>query len=73
MGIHLKLSSGGIAGTVADPKLIYAAVPKLNSVSLILCHNHPSAEVPGFVLQLQHHFSECINYLNRGRINEWFS
>lgn len=37
-----NVSSGGITGTVADPRLIFAAALKVNAVSLILCHNHPS-------------------------------
>ena len=37
-----NVSSGGITGTVADPRLIYSAALKVNAVSLILCHNHPS-------------------------------
>jgi DNA repair protein RadC len=40
-----NLSSGGITGTVADPRLIYAAALKINAVSLILCHNHPSGNL----------------------------
>lgn len=37
-----NVSSGGITGTVADPRLIYSAALKVNAVSLILSHNHPS-------------------------------
>jgi DNA repair protein RadC len=40
-----NLSSGGITGTVADPRLIYSAALKVNAVSLILCHNHPSGSL----------------------------
>jgi DNA repair protein RadC len=40
-----KISSGGIAGTVADPKLIFKkCLDELASV-LILVHNHPSGNV----------------------------
>ncbi|MEI6949845.1 JAB domain-containing protein [Paraflavisolibacter sp. H34] len=35
-------SSGGITGTVADPRLILATALRLNAVSLLLSHNHPS-------------------------------
>ena len=38
-------SSGGITGTVADPRLIYSAALRINAVSLILCHNHPSGNL----------------------------
>lgn len=37
-----NVSSGGITGTVADPRLIFIAALKVHAVSLILCHNHPS-------------------------------
>src|SRR5687768_78675 len=37
-----NVSSGGITGTVADPRLIFSAALKVNAISLILCHNHPS-------------------------------
>lgn len=40
-----NLSSGGITGTVADPRLIYAAALKVHAVSLILSHNHPSGSL----------------------------
>lgn len=35
-------SSGGITGTVADPRLILAAALKSLAISIVLCHNHPS-------------------------------
>ncbi|MBY0482605.1 MAG: JAB domain-containing protein, partial [Chitinophagaceae bacterium] len=41
----IEISSGGISGTVADPRLIFAAALKLNASSLILCHNHPSGNL----------------------------
>jgi DNA repair protein RadC len=37
-----EVSSGGITGTVADPRLILAAALKSLSVAIVLCHNHPS-------------------------------
>ncbi len=37
------VSQGGISGTVADPKVIFATALKCGSSSLILAHNHPSA------------------------------
>ena len=40
-----NLSSGGITGTVADQRLIYSAALKVNAVSLILSHNHPSGSL----------------------------
>ena len=41
LGIY-EVSSGGVSGTVADPKLIFSAALKANASSLILAHNHPS-------------------------------
>lgn len=40
-----ELSTGGVAGTVADPKLVFAAALKINACNIILCHNHPSGNV----------------------------
>lgn len=40
-----NVSSGGITGTVADPRIIYTAALKVNAVSLILSHNHPSGSL----------------------------
>lgn len=37
-----NVSSGGVTGTVADPKLIFMAALRVNAVNIILCHNHPS-------------------------------
>ncbi|GGF50693.1 JAB domain-containing protein [Echinicola rosea] len=38
----VDISTGGISGTVADPKLIFASALKTNSSAIILRHNHPS-------------------------------
>ena len=40
-----ELSTGGVTGTVADPKLVFAAALKLNACNIILCHNHPSGSL----------------------------
>lgn len=40
-----ELSSGGVTGTVADPKLVFTAALKLNACHIILCHNHPSGNL----------------------------
>lgn len=37
-----EASSGGVSGTVADPKLIFIAALKMNACALIIAHNHPS-------------------------------
>ncbi|MBT8219985.1 MAG: DNA repair protein RadC [Bacteroidia bacterium] len=40
-----KISSGGIAGTVADPKVIFKKVLDQYGVAIILVHNHPSGNL----------------------------
>lgn len=40
-----EISSGGITGTVADPRLIFTAALKANAVSIVLAHNHPSGNL----------------------------
>ncbi len=40
-----EVSSGGVSGTVADPKLIFAAAIKGNASGIILSHNHPSGNL----------------------------
>ena len=44
LGVY-KVSSGGITGTVADPKQIFTAALKANACSLVLSHNHPSGNL----------------------------
>jgi DNA repair protein RadC len=39
------LSTGGITGTVADPRLLFTASLKLNTCGVILAHNHPSGNL----------------------------
>lgn len=38
----LKVSQGGMSGTVVDIRLIMAAAINSMSSSIIICHNHPS-------------------------------
>ena len=40
-----EVSTGGIAGTVADPKLIFVAALKAGASGMILSHNHPSGNL----------------------------
>lgn len=40
-----KISSGGIAGTVADGKIIFHIALKELASAIILCHNHPSGNL----------------------------
>ena len=39
------ISSGGITGTVADPRIILKKALEEEAVSVILCHNHPSGNL----------------------------
>jgi len=41
----VHISSGGLSGTVADPKLIFTSALKACASGIILCHNHPSGEL----------------------------
>ncbi|MFZ6012124.1 MAG: JAB domain-containing protein [Bacteroidota bacterium] len=40
-----EVSTGGVSGTVADPKLIFAAAIKAMATGLVLSHNHPSGNL----------------------------
>lgn len=40
-----EVSTGGTSGTVADPKLIFAAAIKSGACGMILAHNHPSGNL----------------------------
>ena len=40
-----EMSSGGVSGTVADPRLIFIAALKTNTVNVVLAHNHPSGNL----------------------------
>ena len=39
---YAKISQGGITGTVADTRLVFATALKAAATSVILSHNHPS-------------------------------
>jgi DNA repair protein RadC len=40
----VNISQGGISGTIADPKIIFAVALKACASGIILSHNHPSGE-----------------------------
>lgn len=40
-----EVSQGGLAGTVADPKLIFVCALKAAACGIILAHNHPSGSL----------------------------
>lgn len=39
------VSTGGITGTVADPRIILAGALCSGAVNIVLCHNHPSGSL----------------------------
>ena len=41
----VDISQGGLSGTVADPKVIFAAALKSCASDIVLAHNHPSGEL----------------------------
>lgn len=41
----LELSSGGLTGTIADPRLIFVAALKAGAVAIAISHNHPSSNL----------------------------
>lgn len=44
--VHFEIvSSGGLTGTVADPRVILKKAIQEDAVSIILCHNHPSGSL----------------------------
>ena len=40
-----EVSTGGVAHTVADPKIIFAAAIKSNASGILISHNHPSGNL----------------------------
>ncbi|WP_162054689.1 JAB domain-containing protein [Pontibacter pamirensis] len=52
LGIY-ETSTGGVAGTVADPKIIFVAALKACASSIVLCHNHPSGNLKPSAADLQ--------------------
>lgn len=41
----VNISSGGITGTVVDPKKVFKFALEYNATSMILGHNHPSGQI----------------------------
>jgi len=40
-----QISSGGVSGTVVDPKIIFRHALEASASAIILCHNHPSGNL----------------------------
>ncbi|ETZ19873.1 hypothetical protein N824_06600 [Pedobacter sp. V48] len=47
------ISKGGLAGTVADPKIIFKTALEHNAAFIILAHNHPSGNLKPSTQDLQ--------------------
>ncbi|WP_010602115.1 JAB domain-containing protein [Pedobacter agri] len=41
----IDISTGGVSGTILDPKIIFSIALKANTSAIILCHNHPSGNI----------------------------
>lgn len=41
----VEISTGGVTGTIADPRIILVAALKAGACGLILSHNHPSGSL----------------------------
>ena len=44
LGIY-EMSTGGVAGTIADTRLVFIAALKANACGIIISHNHPSGNL----------------------------
>jgi DNA repair protein RadC len=42
---YYKVSTGGVAGTICDAKVIYTIALNATATSIILSHNHPSGNL----------------------------
>jgi DNA repair protein RadC len=47
------ISTGGMTGTVVDPKIVFATALKVRGAALILAHNHPSGNTTPSAADLQ--------------------
>ena len=42
---YYKVSSGGVSGTVCDPKIVFTTALNCTASGIILAHNHPSGNI----------------------------
>lgn len=42
---HVRISEGGVSGTIADPRKIFNIAIEQGASGIILCHNHPSGNI----------------------------
>src|SRR5690606_8670282 len=60
------ISVGGLTSTIVDPRLILKKAVQLESVNIILCHNHPSGNLkPSYAdEEITHRIKEAANLLD---------
>ena len=65
LGYHL-LSKGGISGTIADIRLIYAVALESLASAIIIAHNHPSGNIQpsNADLQITKRIVEAVKYID---------
>lgn len=49
----INISTGGVTGTIADPKLIFSSALIANASGIIVAHNHPSGNLKASQTDLQ--------------------
>ena len=42
---YAQISSGGVSGTLCDPKILFQYALKINASAIVLAHNHPSGSL----------------------------
>jgi DNA repair protein RadC len=62
----IRLSTGGTAGTVVDPKIVFALALQTNACGIILSHNHPS----GNIQPSKNDIALTSNMINAGKLLE---
>jgi DNA repair protein RadC len=62
----IKLSAGGTAGTIVDPKMVFGIALQTNACGIMLSHNHPS----GNLLPSKNDVALTHNIVNSGKLLE---
>lgn len=57
----VRLSAGGTAGVLCDPKVVFSIALAANAHAIILCHNHPSGACSpsGADIAIHNRLREC--------------
>jgi len=42
---YFKISSGGVTGTICDPKIVFSVALNVMASGIIIMHNHPSGNL----------------------------